>query len=64
MKVHKWVYYANPRNQRIKLQACQQCGELKTSHGSEQDCSKSSNLFSRLGWQVWNERLVESRSAA
>jgi len=52
MKDHAWVSYGNPKNQRIRLCACKECGTLKDKANVNQRCCKSENVLEKLGWQL------------
>ena len=37
---HKWVTVINPTNRRVLLQACDNCGVVKSENTVIQDCSQ------------------------
>jgi hypothetical protein len=53
-KQHAWVTYINPRNGKVKLAACSQCGVLEGGVARSVGCSSTiarvSNMLLRQGW--------------
>lgn len=55
MKQHKWTTYYSPRNGRISIQACSECGVAKSFVVGDGECKKvaEETMLGRLrGWSV------------
>jgi len=57
---HTWITYLNPRNKKIRLDACSRCGVLKGISAQTQSCNDKTNRISKMlpekGWIA--ERIV------
>jgi len=53
-KSHNWVTYLNPRNKKIKVEACTICGVLRLGNSLTTGCinltSRKNNILIKKGW--------------
>jgi len=51
---HRWVRYSNPRNGRIQITACKDCGTMLMGALSSRPCSpdQTENIIETKGWTI------------
>ena len=62
---HEWVRYSNPRNGRIQVTACKQCGTMQVGALSSRPCSKKQieNSLESKGWTILNKEVELANQA-
>ena len=53
-QAHDWTIYVNPRNRKVRLNACARCGVLKGLASDENYCvnitKRVTDMFDTKGW--------------
>jgi len=53
-QAHDWTIYVNPRNRKVRLNACARCGVIKGLASNEKYCvnitKRVTNMFDKKGW--------------
>ena len=52
---HTWAMFFNPRNGRVRINGCTQCGYTKDQAADMSPCqgaSETEHLFQRMGWEA------------
>lgn len=63
LRKHKWVKFINPRNKRVKIIACVNCGIAKGEISKSVQCaslSDSQHLMKKMGWQVMQSPVMHN----